>query len=74
MSSIKKENFPALKEDVKKAILSKELRMKIADYTGHSEQSVRLWVLKNDINLLAYPIMKIIADHLKTSIDDLLKF
>ena len=67
-------NQVELKTEVYTAILKKELRMKIAQQTNLSEQSIRLWVIKKDLRLLAYPIVKILATELKCSIDELIKF
>lgn len=67
-------NQVELKQEVYNAILKKELRMKIAQQTNLSEQSIRLWVIKKDLRLLAYPIVKILATELKCSIDELIKF
>lgn len=67
-------NKVELKQEVYNAILKKELRMKIAQQTNLSEQSIRLWVIKKDLRLLAYPIVKILATELKCSIDELIKF
>jgi len=67
-------NQVELKTEVYNAILKKELRMKIAQQTNLSEQSIRLWVIKKDLRLLSYPIVKILATELKCSIDELIKF
>lgn len=66
--------LPELKEEVAKFAMKPETREVLAGLVGVSSQSIRLWIQKKDIRMLAYPIMLALAKELKCNIDDLLNF
>lgn len=66
--------IPELKEDVAKYAMKPEVREMLAGLVSVSSQSIRLWIQKKDIRMLAYPIMLALAKELKCNIDDLLNF
>lgn len=65
-------NFRELKGSIYSDIQKKILRTKIAELTGLSEQSIRLWATKKDMRLLMFPIVTLLADHYKCKINELM--
>lgn len=63
-----------LKPHVYAELKKKMLRTRIARVTGMSEQTIRLWAVKKDVQLLRYDIVSEIADFYKTDIKSLLVF
>lgn len=63
-----------LKPHVYTELKKKMLRTIISRVTGMSEQTVRLWAVKKDAQLLRYDIVSEIADFYKTDIKSLLVF
>jgi hypothetical protein len=63
-----------LKSHVYDELKKKLLRTRIARVTGMSEQTIRLWAVKKDVQLLRYDIVSEIADFYKTDIKSLLVF
>jgi hypothetical protein len=63
-----------LKPHVYDELKKKILRTRIARVTEMSEQTIRLWAVKKDVQLLRYDIVSEIADFYKTDIKSLLVF
>jgi hypothetical protein len=64
---------PQLKDSVADYMMKPDNRTIIGNVVGVSDQTIRLWILKKDIRLLSYPIMKHVATTLDCTIDELLK-
>lgn len=64
---------PQLKDSVADFIMKPENRIILGKLVDVSDQTIRLWILKKDIRLLSYPIMKHIATTMQCNIDELLK-
>lgn len=62
-----------LKQHVYEDLRKKPLINKVSEAAKISEQSIRLWVSKKDMRLLAYPVMKVIAEHYNVLIPELLE-
>ena len=60
-----------LKNHILKDMTRQPLITEVAKAAKVSEQSIRLWVKKDDMRLLAYPIMVVLANHYQTQIPDL---
>jgi hypothetical protein len=63
-----------LQPHIYEALTKKVLRTRIAQLTGLSEQSIRNWALKKDIQLLRYDIICSLANYYETDIKSLLIF
>lgn len=64
---------PQLKDSVAEFIMKPENRTIIGKLVDVSDQTIRLWILKKDIRILSYPIMKHVATALDCTIVELLK-
>ena len=64
---------PQLKDSVADYMMKPDNRTILANLVSVSDQTIRLWILKKDIRLLSYPIMKHVATTLDCTIDELLK-
>lgn len=63
-----------LKPHIYEALTKKILRTRISKLTGLSEQSIRNWAIKKDIQLLRYDIICSLANYYETDIQTLLIF
>jgi hypothetical protein len=62
-----------LKQNIYEEIRKQPLITKVAQTANISEQSIRLWSNKKDMRLLAYPIMRVLAEHYNVQIPELLE-